>query len=270
MDHLRRIDLIYDSPMAESVPPVGRLPLRVWQAALLPVVLLACAMLSMWACDAPVSYYFLNNSTPSLVRELFRVVEIFGNGLGVVIIALTIFTLDPRRRFVLPRLLLASLGAGLAANGVKLFFLRSRPTEQNFRFHDPFVNFHEEWLSFGSQYHSFPSAHTATAVGLAVALALILPRGRWLFAVAPVVVGMQRVGMGSHFASDALVGAVVGWIVALACYQWGPGAEWMHRVEARWREKQLPPPRTAVSAPHIPLRLPADVVRFGTRPHQPS
>src|SRR5690606_2819533 len=136
------------------------------------VALAATSLLAMFTIDAPISYFVLNSRTPSIVRELFRVIEIFGNGLGVLLLALTIYVIDPKRRMALPRLLVASLGAGSLANLIKLGVERARPKSQFFAFDDRLVNFHGIWpyCDIGSEHHSFPSSHTATAVGLAVAL----------------------------------------------------------------------------------------------------
>ena len=63
-----------------------------------------------------------------------------------------------------------------------------------------------------SLYQSFPSGHTATAVGLAVALACAYPRGRWFFAGMALLAACQRVGDGHHFLSDTLAGASVAFL----------------------------------------------------------
>ena len=64
---------------------------------------------------------------------------------------------------------------------------------------------------------SFPSAHTATAAGLAMGLAWLFPRGRWMFSALAALVACQRVVVGAHFPSDTMVGAAVGCVVA-ACF----------------------------------------------------
>ena len=55
----------------------------------------------------------------------------------------------------------------------------------------------------------FPSAHAATAVGLAIALGVLYPRGRWLFIAFAFLAGLQRIEAQAHFASDVLAGAAV-------------------------------------------------------------
>jgi membrane-associated phospholipid phosphatase len=69
----------------------------------------------------------------------------------------------------------------------------------------------------GYAVQSFPSSHAATAAGLAVALAALYPRGRWLYLTFAMLAGLQRIEAQAHFASDVLAGAALGCIVAAAC-----------------------------------------------------
>ena len=55
------------------------------------------------------------------------------------------------------------------------------------------------------------------AVGLAVMLSSLFPRGRVLFSVMAILVGMQRIVVSAHFPSDVFAGAAVGWLVAKVC-----------------------------------------------------
>ena len=139
-----------------------------------------------------------------------------GMGLGVMLIALGIYILDPVRRGKLPRVLAMSLGAGLAANGLKLLVARTRP--RHFDFVATLQDTFGRWLPLGaggSAQQSFPSAHAATAIGLAIGLGWLYPRGRWLFAALAVLVACQRMEGGNHYLSDTLVGVAIGWVVAM-------------------------------------------------------
>jgi membrane-associated phospholipid phosphatase len=57
----------------------------------------------------------------------------------------------------------------------------------------------------------------ATAAGLAIVLAQLYPRGRWLFPVIAGLAGAQRVLENAHFVSDVFWGAAVGCIFAPLC-----------------------------------------------------
>ncbi len=85
----------------------------------------------------------------------------------------------------------------------------------------------------GSASQSFTSAHTATAVGLALGLGWLFPRGRWLFVGFAVLVAMQRIVGPYHFVSDTLWGAAIGCLVAFALLPGGPFSSPFDRLEQR-------------------------------------
>ena len=72
------------------------------------------------AADLPLARWALNGGVPHLVLDLLHVCEPFGHGFGVILVAVAIYTLDPRHRRSLPWLLAAAWGAGLTANLLKL------------------------------------------------------------------------------------------------------------------------------------------------------
>ena len=63
---------------------------------------------------------------------------------------------------------------------------------------------------FDSAQHSFPSAHTAVAVGLAIALGRMYPRARGWFLFLSALCALNRTDGGAHFASDVCWGACLG------------------------------------------------------------
>jgi membrane-associated phospholipid phosphatase len=172
-------------------------------------------------------------NVPKNVHRLLEIGEDFGHGIGVGLIALAVFALDPARRRTLLRVLTAAYGAGLAADGLKVIFVRYRPRELNLHSTGVLETF-DGLVGFAVGHsHSFPSAHTATGVGLAVLLAWLYPRGRWYFAFLAVLVGAQRVVVGAHFLSDTLVGAAVGVGIGWCCTGWELGSRRFTRFEAR-------------------------------------
>jgi membrane-associated phospholipid phosphatase len=168
-------------------------------------------------------------------------VEPFGNGLGVIVIVVAVGMLDPFRRGAMPRIVAASLGAGLTADIVKLMIVRIRPCQFTFQGNvwDTFGGFFP-MISAGSRGQSFPSAHTATAVGMAVILSRLYPRGRGLFVALAVLVACQRVQGGAHYLSDALAGAAVGCLVGAACLHRGLLGAWFERYEYHFHALERP------------------------------
>lgn len=118
----------------------------------------------------------------------------------------------------------AAAGAGILANIVKVLVGRARPkllfAEEPFYGASPF--------SVGYDFASFPSGHTATAFAAAAAMWLLLPSGRWLWAVLAVAVALTRVVLGSHFLADVLAGAVLGVLcgaaLTISAERWWPPA----------------------------------------------
>lgn len=72
------------------------------------------------------------------------------------------------------------------------------------------------WFAFGAEWHSMPSGHTMTTFAW---LACILPfynmKLRVFFVVMAAAVGFSRVGIGAHYLSDVLVGAVLGYVLGM-------------------------------------------------------
>jgi len=219
-------------PTQELIP----LPPSLWWL-LLPLGLLAAAVAAL-SVDLPLARWCLQGRCPQPLPSLVQLAEPFGNGMGVLLIALVIYQLDPGRRWALPRVLCCALLAGLAADGIKLLVVRVRPHE-----FDLASLAHNVWTTFGGWFpltsaqsagQSFPSAHTATAVGFALALGWLYPKGRWLFPLLAGLVACQRINEGAHYLSDTLCGAAVGSSVALLLLRFSPVARWFARWEGRW------------------------------------
>lgn len=207
------------SPASDALPAATGC--RTWLLPPLVLLLLAAAAV---AIDVPVAQWSQGRNYPRAVRELMSLAEAFGHGVGVTVVLLAVYTLDPARRWALPRSIVAIVGAGCGANVVKLLISRSRPGSTDLAQVAGWQTF-SGWLPLGgngSGWQSFPSAHTATAVGLALALYWLYPRGRWLFAAGAVAVAAQRVLGSAHFPSDVLAGAAVGWCCAFGVLRIGP------------------------------------------------
>lgn len=185
-------------------------------AALL-LVLSAAAL----TIDMPTARLAAANHLPGDARRLINLAEVFGWGGTVALLVLTAATLDPRGWRVVPRLALGAYGAGLVADGCKLLIARQRPSAadlsggvlQTFVEWLPIVHHDPALGPYFYRLQSFPSGHSATAAGLAVALAALYPRGRWLFAALAALACLQRVNALAHFPSDAFAGAAIGCLI---------------------------------------------------------
>jgi membrane-associated phospholipid phosphatase len=210
-----------------------------WPAA---VLLLALAAVLALPLDVPLARWLSEGPELWGLDQVCRLAEVFGHGLGVLMLVGVLWVLDPARRWAVPRLLVMSLGAGLVANGLKLLVGRYRP--HRFDFAGGVWDSFTQWLPLlgeGSGQQSFPSAHAATAMGFAVGLSCLYPRGRALFCVLAGLVGVQRLLSQSHFLSDALVGLAAGCLFALGAVgtcrlAWlcNVSEDWLASLGPRW------------------------------------
>lgn len=104
---------------------------------------------------------------------------------------------------------------GLFATIVKRMIGRARP----------FVGgapdaFNYSPMAFHVHYASLPSGHATTAFALAVAVAALWPRTRWVMAIYAVLVAISRVMVTAHHPSDVVMGALVGILGALFVRHW--------------------------------------------------
>src|SRR5918997_4307710 len=97
--------------------------------------------------------------------------------------------------------------ADLASSGIKEAVDRPRPPRA-----DP---------GFDAAVHvppspSFPSGHATTTFACAVAIAILVPRLRWVALALAATVGVARVYLGVHYTLDVLAGAALGTVIGVA------------------------------------------------------
>ena len=182
---------------------------------------LALAALLAFAVDLPLARFAATRSLPRELSKLFALSEVFSHGSGVLLVVITVAVLDRLSWPKLPRLLTTAYGAGILANIVKVMVARTRPNATDLDLQGSVLDTFHGWLpalwsadgtaAWNRSFQSFPSGHTATAVGLAIGLTWMYPRGRWLFLVLACLAACQRMDSGAHYLSDTLAAA------ALAC-----------------------------------------------------
>lgn len=206
---------------------------RAWRRLALAAAILVVAAIAAFHVDCSVAQWFKLRQGPRYFHDLSAICELFGRAECVLLVAILIWRLDPARLWAIPGLATTALLSGLAADGVKMLIARARP--HHFDFLGSVWSSFGPWLplgSLGSPNQSFPSAHTATATGLAIALMVVYPSARGLFCMAPILVAYQRMDCGAHFFSDVLCGAAAGCLVAAVAIRAG----WLDRqyAEAFW------------------------------------
>ena len=177
------------------------------------------------------------NNLETLPGDLKRIVtlsEVFGHGYGIAIVGIGVWLLAKSHRRLIPRIVFCAIWPSLGVHLVKLFFARLRPVnffdeKSNTSFPENISETFLGWLphqELNTIYHfqSFPSAHAATAWGLAIGMAWAFPRGRWLFFTLAFLASAQRVSSFAHWTSDVLFGIAIAFLMAGAITQnWGLG-----------------------------------------------
>lgn len=218
------------------VRPAWAYPQRGIAAALRwPLALFVLGTAAIFFVDESIAVYDFPRSAPRQLMAVVNHAEVFGNGMGVVFFLAAVWTLDPARRRMLPRLACASWGAGIAANVVKLCITRVRPYRWLETGADSIGEQFGAWFPLidnPSMYQSFPSAHTATAVGLALGLTALYPRGGKLFGLLAALVALQRAAGDMHYVSDTLFAAGLALLTGLMLYRWPPLVRVFERFEA--------------------------------------
>lgn len=191
--------------------------------------------------DVPLSQRMVEGNWPQPLARLrgpihhsLAAIEPFGQPAAVISVSLAVLLCGGPGRGVGWRILAGSIGAGLVADVLKITVARIRPRHFNFQgsVSDTFHSF-LPGAAGSSHIQSWPSGHTAMAVGFCLALSTIFPRGRWLFALLAVLVALQRIESGSHYLSDTLFSAAIAYGVWIVVFGPGRVGRVFDRVEAR-------------------------------------
>lgn len=204
-------------PLDESAPA--------WRASRIVAIgsiLVVGAFAALWV-DLCVARTIRIDNLPGDLKRVLGLMELFGHVVGIALAAWLVFCLAPWSRRKIPRLIACALVPGIAVNVFKLTVGRYRPghygQELPLTTADTFVGGIDstwaargEWGSYAIT--SFPSGHTATAIGLAIGLAWLFPAGRIPFLTVAILASVQRITHGAHWLSDTLMGAALAVLVA--------------------------------------------------------
>ncbi|MGB7347737.1 MAG: phosphatase PAP2 family protein [Pirellulaceae bacterium] len=186
------------------------------------IALLSVPMVTL--VDVPIARWFAGEPMSRKFDDALDMMQLFSHGWGIFLVLSTIALMAPLHRWYVPRLAVMAMGGGAVATLAKMFVLRPRPNGLNLEI----ASYDSAWLwafdwsweqiaAFDASTRAFPSGNMATAMALAVGLWVILPRGRWLFAMVVFGTLLQRLYTGSHFLSDLFGGAAFGLLWAYTC-----------------------------------------------------
>ncbi len=208
-----------------------------WRRTLLAVAALLVAAICLAPFDVVISQTLQTKFLPGDLRKIIHLSEIFAHGFGVAMILIGMWVLFPEKRKYIPRVAMLAACSGLTAQCIKLFIVRQRPVDFSSKWEEATSSWHglidNFALNLDNNFQSFPSGHTATAVGLAIGLTYVYPRGKYLFTVLAILAALQRIVSTAHWTSDVLSGAAVALIVSCLLMQnYGLG-RFCNRIESK-------------------------------------
>ncbi|HEX5470315.1 MAG TPA: phosphatase PAP2 family protein [Lacipirellulaceae bacterium] len=205
-------------------------------------------LVALAPCDITVARLSYAYEPPRFVIHLLEILQnVGGNGFAVAVLILAAVYLSRTKLSRVPLLVSIALGGGLLADTVKMCVSRTRPHSTDLATATFFSTFHGllPFLSAHSGGQSFPSGHAATAIGFAVAMSLIYPRGRWFFGLLAVTVAAIRIIVHAHYLTDVTAGLMLGGTSAFVCYRGfaAPAFAWCERSIdlrlARWSDSRI-------------------------------
>lgn len=227
--------------MATPFRPAWRwasVPERRWWARVVLIAALSTAILL--PLDGHISGFVTTIDLRGDALRVFNWFGEYGQGGMVILLVVIVALMDRRNTRRLLDFGLATLLASCVSLPTKMLVARPRPWFDDRGLYDhlsflgpwgahpfgPKVGVRhgwEFWVSGISDIWSMPSSHTVHAVVMSVWLALIYPKLRRLAVVLAVVVALARINFGSHYPSDVVVGAAIGFLVTYPCVKnlWG-------------------------------------------------
>lgn len=221
---------------------------------LLPLLILFDGAISRWAVDFQERYLI-----GDILHEL-RMLQQFGQGASVLLLAWAIWLLQPALRRRLLDWILAVVVAAVAGFMMKILIGRPRPKfDDPHRFLGPFGVYpipgesqdRHAWEIGGgisSDLWSMPSNHTLFAVVMSSMLWVWYPRLRPLAVLMASLVGLARIFFGAHYLSDVVVGAVLGIVIAVPIARGHLGVRLMDRIWVQLINRQAQPALPALLA----------------------
>ncbi len=181
------------------------------------LLMIAAALLYVRGDLAIERWFYTQRTTP--VSHLFSYITELGKS-HYFLVPAALLWLYARGRNVCMQLRSAYLFVTIAASGllvdlIKILAGRCRP---ELYFQKGLYGF--DLLHLDHKYLSFPSGHSATAIGAAVALSYLWPRYRVLFWIGGIMIAVSRLVVVRHYPSDVLIGGAIGGYLSFWLYRY--------------------------------------------------
>ncbi len=195
-----------------------------------------CGLLALLVADFDIALLqFLNpDMLPGDASRILKLSEFFAHGMCVAVVVWATWVMAPEYRRHLLRLLMCVIWPPLIVHAVKTIVVRRRPTSYLDQLLVPSYpdTSAETWeglmlqgeFNLVYQSQSFPSAHTAAVVGLAIGMCWLFPKGKYLYVFLACLASLQRVVFLAHWPSDVLASVAIAVLISGGLVQnWGLG-----------------------------------------------
>ena len=207
---------------------------------------------ALWI-DPVISASLSSDGIPGDFNRVIEIGEIFSHGFGAILALVLVWQLAPHLRHRLAPLAGCLFLPGIAVQGIKLIIARKRPMvfedQLPTSIADSWFGIFPDW-QIGSEYayQSFPSAHAATAVAMAIGLTWLMPRGRYVFTGMAILGTMQRIVSGAHWLSDVVAGGTIAFVVCFIVFRMERSRE-IRRVQNLRASRKFPSSRPRCDKP---------------------
>lgn len=186
-----------------------------------PLLIAAPLILLLLPLDGPIARFVARHPLSGDPRRELEALQQYGQAVSSLLIALVIWLQDPPRRRALLNWAAAASLTFLVLFALKTLIGRPRPEyDDPWVFLGPFGQYPigtgkgvhhawELWAGISSRLWSMPSSHTAYACVMAVFLASLYPRLRFLVFALAATVGLARILTRAHYPTDVLAGAAI-------------------------------------------------------------
>jgi len=210
---------------------------RAARRALTGALLASLGIALLWLCivglDVPLFQWFRTVELPGDVGKAIMLSEAFAHGLSVAMLLVILGVIDPDARRRVGVVAVCAFGSGALASLMKRCVPRLRPPYSQESMNSGLDSFPSaSWWFVGAPeqmpsglvelvarepdaLHSFPSAHAATAVGLAWGLTWYFRRGGGLFFLLATLAAVQRFVCAAHWPSDILAGGMLASVLSI-------------------------------------------------------
>lgn len=200
-------------------------------------VLISLAAVAIWAAfvfdDATIAWVHAHQHL--FLKHVFGAISHYGDWpfLMAAGLAMTcLFAKLRQRRWmrIICIMMVSSTLSGVLVNTARLTTGRTRPNAEAAEGWYG-ARYHGEWLIGRNEFNSFPSGHTATAIGFVVPLLLLAPPvGVPALFVALLICG-SRIYLGAHHLSDVTVSLVIAfWVASMVSRKWTQRWHYSYRI----------------------------------------